>query len=211
MKTYAGGHSLRGSGTWNPVPVITNGLDAAFYSAFDAVEPSGKRIMECLDVSGSMSNPAGGLPISCREVTAAMAMVSVKTEPLTSVWGFSHKIMPLDISPRRRLDDVVASISRLPFDSTDCSLPMVLALKKGMAVDVFRISTDNETWFGGIHPHQALENYRQATGIDARLQVVAITPTEFSIADPLDRRQLDVSGFDSAVPTLLASHARGDL
>jgi 60 kDa SS-A/Ro ribonucleoprotein len=211
LKTYAGGHSLRGSGTWNPVSVISDGLDAAFYSSFGAVEPAGKRIMECLDVSGSMSHPAGGLPISCREVVAAMAMVSVKTEQLATTWGFSHKIMPLDISPRRRLDDVVKTISGLPFDHTDCSLPMVLALKKGMPVDVFRVSTDNETWHGSIHPHQALENYRQATGIDARLQVVAITPTEFSIADPLDRRQLDVSGFDSAVPTLLASHARGDL
>jgi 60 kDa SS-A/Ro ribonucleoprotein len=211
LKTYAGGHSLRGSGTWNPVPVISDGLDAAFYAAFSAVEPAGKRVMECLDVSGSMSGPAGGLPISCREVVAAMAMVSVKTEPLATTWGFSRKIMPLDISPRRRLDDVVKTISGLPFDNTDCSLPMVHALKKGMPVDVFRVSTDSETWRGNIHPHQALENYRQATGIDARLQVVAITPTEFSIADPLDRRQLDVSGFDSAVPTLLASHARGDL
>lgn len=211
LKTYASGRSQRGGGTWYPLPVISDALDAAFYASFGSVEPANKRIMDALDVSGSMSSPAGGLPISCREVVAAVAMVSARTEPLSSAWGFSDKFMSLDITPRRRLDDIVSSISRLPFARTDCSLPMQVALQRRMAVDVFRVYTDNETWYGRIHPHQALEQYRQGMGIDARLQVVAITPTSFSIADPLDRRQLDVSGFDAAVPALLASHARGDL
>lgn len=211
LKTYAGGRSLRGKGTWPPVPKVVDALDAGFYAAFGAVNPSGQRIMECLDVSGSMTSPAGGLPLSCREVTAAMAMVSVKTEPLTTTWGFSTSLRPLDISARRRLDDVVRSISGLPFGGTDCSLPMTHALTARLPVDVFRISTDSETWAGRIHPYQALERYRQGMGIDARLQVVGITATEVSIADPLDPRQLDVAGFDSAVPTLLADHARGDL
>lgn len=211
LKTYAGGHSLRGKSTWNPVPMVTDALDAGFYAAFGAVNPSGQRIMETLDISGSMTSQAGGLPLSCREVTAAMAMVSVKTEPLTTTWGFSTSLRSLDISSRRRLDDVVRSISGLPFGGTNCALPMQHALKARMPVDVFRISTDNETWAGGIHVHQALENYRQGLGIDAKLQVVAITATDLTIADPLDPRQLDVAGFDSAVPNLLADHARGDL
>jgi 60 kDa SS-A/Ro ribonucleoprotein len=211
LKTYAGGHSLRGNGTWKPVPVVTDALDAAFYAAFGAVSPSGKRVMECLDVSSSMGSQAGGLPLSCREVIAAMAMVSVKTEPLTSTWGFTRILSPLDISSRRRLDDVVRAISGLAFGGTDCALPMVHALRNKLPVDVFRVSTDNETWAGGVHPHEALENYRQGMGIDARLQVVGITSTGLSIADPLDPRQLDVAGFDSAVPGLLADHARGDL
>lgn len=48
-------------------------------------------------------------------------------------------------------------------------------------------------------------------GIDARLVVVAMTATGHSIADPDDPRQLDISGFDSAVPTLLSDFSRGDI
>lgn len=40
-----------------------------------------------------------------------------------------------------------------------------------------------------------------------RVQVIATTPTGFSIADPDDPSQLDVSGFDSDVPSLLADHS----
>jgi 60 kDa SS-A/Ro ribonucleoprotein len=95
------------------------------------------------------------------------------------------------------------------FGSTDCSAPIVWARQNRVDVDTFAVITDNETYAGRVHPHEALRDYRQATGIDARLQVVAVVPTEFSIADPADPRQLDVSGFDSAAPVLLANHSAG--
>lgn len=41
----------------------------------------------------------------------------------------------------------------------------------------------------------------------AGVQVIATTPTGFSIAAPDDPSQLDVSGFDSDVPSLLADHS----
>jgi 60 kDa SS-A/Ro ribonucleoprotein len=47
--------------------------------------------------------------------------------------------------------------------------------------DAFIIYTDNETWYGNIHPSEALDNYRSATGIDAKMIVVATTPTSNSI------------------------------
>src|SRR4029077_7964112 len=48
-KTYASGRSVRGRATWSPVPQVADAMDEAFYAAFGAVEPSGKRIMEALD------------------------------------------------------------------------------------------------------------------------------------------------------------------
>ena len=85
-------------------------------------------------------------------------------------------------------------------------------------VDVFQISTDYETWAGPVHPHEALENYRQKMGINARMQVVAVAPNRYSFGyhpapDSIaaDLGVLDVSGFDSNVPQLLANHARGDI
>jgi 60 kDa SS-A/Ro ribonucleoprotein len=211
LKTYALGHSLKGKSEWTPVPQVMDALDSMFYLAFGNVVPSGKQTAICLDVSSSMGNFISGYPFNAREVCAAMAMVTMKTEPSWAVMGFSHSFVPLPISAHQRLDDVVRTISGLPFGRTDCALPMVWARQHNLAVDTFQIWTDNETWFGNIHPHEALRQYRKHSGIDARLQVAAITPTNFSIADPLDPLQLDVSGFDSAVPNLMADHARGDL
>ena len=46
-------------------------------------------------------------------------------------------------------------------------------------------------------------------GIPARLIVVAMTATGFSIADPEDAGMLDVVGFDTAVPNLISEFSRG--
>ena len=86
---------------------------------------------------------------------------------------------------------------------------MIWALQNKMEIDTFWIATDNETWAGNIHPHQALREYREKTGIDARLAVLAMTPTEFSIADPEDPGMLDVAGLDSAVPGLISDFSAG--
>jgi 60 kDa SS-A/Ro ribonucleoprotein len=110
-----------------------------------------------------------------------------------------------------RSESVIAKVSNLPFGRTDCALPMVWALRKGMEIDHFCVYTDNETWAGTIHPHQALAKYRRKTGIPARLSVVGMTATDFTIADPEDPGSLDVAGFDSAVPSLLGGFARGDI
>jgi 60 kDa SS-A/Ro ribonucleoprotein len=222
LRTYASGHGMRGQGEWTPVPRITDALDAAFYAAYAAVEPSGKRTMLALDVSGSMTQAAGGLPLSCREASAALALVTAATESRHLINGFTATngrfagggntaITPLDISPRQRLDDAIRKVSSLPFGGTDCALPMVWALQNRVEIDHFSVYTDNETWAGVMHPHQALAEYREKTGIPARLSVVGMTATDFTIADPEDPGSMDVAGFDSAVPSLLADFARGDI
>ncbi len=88
---------------------------------------------------------------------------------------------------------------------------MVAALQNKMEIDHFAVYTDNETYAGGIHPHQALREYREKTGINARMSVTGMTATDFTIAEPDDPGTLDVAGFDSAVPSLLADFARGDI
>jgi 60 kDa SS-A/Ro ribonucleoprotein len=218
LRTYASGHSARGSQTWEPSRPIVDALDAGFYAAFGAVEPAGKRMMLALDVSGSMTAPVSGLPLSCREASAALALVTAATEPAYEIVGFTSSgsywrgttgLTPLSISPRQRLDDAIRSVSDLPFGGTDCSLPMLHALETGKQVDTFVVYTDNETYAGRSHPHEALRRYREKTGIDAKLIVVGMTATRFSVADPADPGMLDVAGFDTAVPTLITDFARG--
>jgi 60 kDa SS-A/Ro ribonucleoprotein len=218
QRTYSSGRSARGAGTWTPTQKVADALDAAFYTAFGAVQPSGKRTLLAVDVSGSMGAPVSGMPITAREASAALALVQLATEPQASAVGFTSRngggwhdsaLKPLRISPRQRLDDALRVVDAMPMSGTDCALPMVHATEKRLEVDTFVVYTDNETWAGTIHPHQALAAYRQASGIHAKLVVVGMTATAFSIADPTDAGMLDVVGFDAAVPSLITEFARG--
>lgn len=227
-RTYSSGKSARGSSSWTPNRKIIDALDGAFYKAFAAVEPAGKRTLLALDVSGSMGfSNCAGLMITPREASAALALVTLATEPECDVVGFTgggygyHRqrmaqtmgdlISELSLSPRQRLDDAINAISNLPFGGTDCSLPMLWAAAENKSYDTFAVYTDNETWAGNIHPHQALAQYRQHTGIQARQIVVGMTATECSIADPTDPLTLDIAGMDSAVPNLIADFSRGSV
>jgi 60 kDa SS-A/Ro ribonucleoprotein len=53
--------------------------------------------------------------------------------------------------------------------------------------------------------------YREKMNIPAKLCVVAMTSTGYSIADPNDAGMLDVVGFDAAAPQIMADFARGNL
>jgi 60 kDa SS-A/Ro ribonucleoprotein len=77
LLTYASGRSIRGSSSWTPVTQIVDALDACFYAAFGNVEPTGKRHLLALDVSGSMNGGAiNGVPgLTPRVASAAMALV----------------------------------------------------------------------------------------------------------------------------------------
>ena len=235
LLTYRGGES-RGGVAWTPVTNVVDALDAAFYRAFGYVIPSGKRLMLALDVSGSMTvgDVAGVRGLTPRAAAAAMALVTAAVEPNHFITGFftgeaSKKpyggqhgayggrfgadwqsgIAVLAISPKQRLDDVIAQTDNLPFGGTDCALPMLYALANNIPVDGFVILTDNETWAGGIHPAQALAKYREAMGIPAALVVVGMVSNGFTVADPKDPGMLDVVGFDLATPQFISDFVGG--
>jgi len=209
LRIYEQGQGMKGSLEWNPVTQIVDALDNAFYLAFQNVEPINKRIMLALDVSGSMTwGTIAGSPITPREGTAAMALITAKTETQYMFTVFADQFIRLNISPRQRLDDVIKEISGLSFGRTDCAVPMIYALKKKINIDTFIIYTDNETWAGTIHPAQALNEYRRKINPKAKLVVVGMTSTGFSIADPNDGGMMDVVGFDTATPNVISDFAR---
>jgi 60 kDa SS-A/Ro ribonucleoprotein len=157
---------------------------------------------------GSVAGVPGLTP---RVASAALALVTAATEPEYQIVGFTQGLTPLAITPGQRLEDALATVNSLRFGGTDCALPMLYAQAQGLEVDTFVIYTDSETWAGDIHPAQALREYRRASGIDARLVVVGMVSNGFSIADPADAGMLDVVGFDTATPQLVADFARGAL
>jgi 60 kDa SS-A/Ro ribonucleoprotein len=214
LTTYAQGKGVRGQHTWTPVPQVVDALDAAFYATFRNVEPTGKRWVLALDVSGSMaSGMVAGVPgLTPRVGSAAMALVTAATEPQHTIVSFQDRMVPLSISPRERLDAVVKKTSGLPFGATDCAQPMLWALERKVEADVFVVYTDSETWANPkLHPIQALIRYRDTMGIPAKLVVIGMVSNGFSIAPPDDGGCLDVVGFDTATPVLVSEFVAGKL
>lgn len=221
-KTYERDMGLRGDNVWTVNREVCYALERAFYLSFGNVEGGTKRTFIGLDVSGSMSSHISNTSLSCAEAAAAMAMVTFRSEPQVVLRGFTAKapttyrshytgkhdpsgMTDMGITRDDSLADVMKKTSQYNFGRTDCSLPMVHALDRKMEVDQFVIYTDNETWAGRVHPYKALQDYRKAMGINAKLVVVGMTSTGFSIADPSDPGMLDVVGFDTSAPALIAN------
>lgn len=218
---YRSGHGLKGSLAWSVDSNVADALDSAFYKAFANVEPTGKRFLLGLDVSGSMgSGNIAGSNLTPRDASAAMALLTAKTEKWHHIVGFTggsggyygrqtaEALTKLAITPKQTLPEAIKVVSGLPFGNTDCSLPMLYAMKEKLEVDAFVIYTDSETYAGSPHPFQALQQYRQQTGINAKLIVVGMVANNFTIADPSDAGMLDVVGFDTNVPNIMADFVK---
>jgi 60 kDa SS-A/Ro ribonucleoprotein len=229
-RTYAQGHGMRGKSEWDVNTRILDALDQAFEHAFKCVEPTGKRIQVAIDVSGSMgAGQIAGVPgLTPRTAAAAMAMIFARTERdayLTAFSGghphgfaagthqFGHArhgqnanphMEPITLTGKTSLALVEQALNQADFGATDCALPMLYAMAKQIPTDVFLILTDNETWAGPVHVHQALQGYRNRMNLPrAKLVAIAMTATSYSICDETDPNQLSVVGFDTAVPQIL--------
>ena len=198
-------------------------LDTTFERSFTQAPQTGRRFYLGIDVSRSMGRGevarVPGLTPRMAAAATAMAMAVARREPNHYMAAFASRsgintrdvrdavMVPLDIAARDSIADAVHKTEVLPYGGTDCALPMLDALKKGISVDCFVVLTDSETWAGDIHPSEALRRYREETGLAAKPVVVAMVSNGFSIADPEDGGMLDVVGFDSAAPQLIADFA----
>lgn len=212
-RVYSSGTGVRGSGYWTPVPRICDALESSFVKAFNYVEPSNKRLMVSIDVSGSMDwSDIAGIPGVTPAVGAAvMSMVFARTEKYAMFNAFAGQLETFPIRATSSLDDITRMASKFSFGGTDCAQPMIHATKMRQNFDAFIIFTDNETWAGQVHPCAALQQYRRASGINAKLVVVGMTSTGFTIADPKDNGSLDVVGFDAAAPNVIRDFIAGNV
>nr|KAG5699012.1 hypothetical protein BaRGS_025406 [Batillaria attramentaria] len=211
---YKQGHGEKGALSWTPNRVILDTLEQAFYQSFGLVEPTNKRILIALDISGSMSSRFQDSPIECREAATLMAMVTVKSEPHCDIVGFHTKLVPLNMfkNPAKKLEDLVYETHMLGFGATDCSKPMTWARHKQKEYDAFIIFTDSETNTHRTPPWLALQKYRDKMNIpNAKLIVVGLSACHFSIAKPDDINMLDVVGFDTDTPDIIREFLMGSL
>jgi 60 kDa SS-A/Ro ribonucleoprotein len=213
LTVYKSGKGVRGSGTWLPVASVVDSLDKAFYEAFDNISATNKKLCLGLDVSGSMAGTLvnGIAGLSAREACGAMALATAKVEKHATFVAFDVNAYHVSLSPRQRLDDVVGLLSRTGGGGTDCAMPITWAMKAKLPVDVFVIYTDSETWAGNMHPVAALDAYRAKMGIEARLVTVAMAANHVTLSNSLDKRRLNVVGFDTATPEIISQFIGGTL
>eukprot|EP00122_Pirum_gemmata_P010689 Pgem_evm1s9891 len=206
LTTYKKGSSIQDHGhsssKWCPVPVIVSALDSSYYLAFQNIQPTNRRFLLALDVSGSMTASCSGTSVlSCRTASAALAMVTARTEKKHHFVGFSHKLVNMSINSSMSLSEVEKVISAIPMGGTNCSEPMLYALKQKIEVDVFIVFTDSETQYRNITPSDALKLYRKEMNLpETKMIVFGMTSNNFTIADPDDPFMLDIAGFDASAP-----------
>lgn len=211
LKMYSKGRGEKGALSWPRNTCIIGALEEAYYTCFDNVEPTNKKYCLAVDVSASMDYPMVGIEsMTARDGAAAMMMLTARTEPHYEVYAFCDELKTLPIKKTDNLKTVFNKMSNLRFGSTNCSLPIKQALSDKKKFDVFIVYTDSETHYSAIHPSHALQQYRTLTGIkDARLIVVGMASSGFSIADPTDPLMMDVVGFDSNAPEAMRSFVEG--
>ena len=209
---YKAGRGDRGKNAWPVNQKVVRSLESAFYDSFRYVRPTKKRFCLAVDVSGSMRQQViGSAAIEARDAAAAMMLLTARTEEYWEVVAFTNGLTEMNITKNDTLETTIDKCSALPFSATDCSLPITWAAGKKKKFDVFIVYTDSETYFGNIHPAQALKEYRKNVGNqEARLIVCGMVSNGFTIADPKDPFMMDVVGFDTEAPKAMASFIRGE-
>jgi 60 kDa SS-A/Ro ribonucleoprotein len=199
LNAYSAGKG-NGKLEWIPHSSIKEAFDKAFYIAFKSVPAIISSCVVSVDVSGSMHTAVSSTTgLSARQVAAALAMLFRRNADDCIINAFSTTLVPIDIKPSDKLQAVIEKMSTFPFSGTDCSLPMMWARTKKHPCDVFVVITDNETGHSKYTPAEALALYNETMGINAKLIVLAVTSTSFTIADPANNDMLDIAGFDSSV------------
>ena len=212
--TYQRGAGDKGKLTWKANKDIVQALNAAFYKSFKFVQPTNQRYLLAVDVSGSMTigGVSGSSMVTPRDASAALAMVTARTERHYDLVGFSYGLVQLPINAEMSLQRMKEVMSSVPMGATDCAQPMLWAQECNKLYDVFVVYTDCETWIGDVHPAHALASYRRHSGIwNAKLIVMGMTATEFTIADPNDPGMLDMAGFDSNGPEVMRNFVTGNM
>jgi 60 kDa SS-A/Ro ribonucleoprotein len=213
LRTYSSGKGVKGSLTWQPNREIVRALDQSFLASFEAQPSMGLRMMIGVDISGSMwhgqiAKIPGLVP---GEAAWALAYQFYKTESSVKVMAFNNT--PYDATAVVQEDGYLnvtkkAKQQSWDYGNTNCSALMQAATTQQAKVDVFVVITDNEHNHGP-DPMAALAQYRKTSGINAKLIVIALTATEYSIGNTNDPGVLNIVGFDPVAPTIIRTFCQG--
>lgn len=212
-EVYAVGRGIRGGMSWKPVPAIIDALGRAYIDSFSNVEPSGKSIVVAVDTSASMQH-GGVMGLDSFRLTEAAfisAYTQMRIEKDVKAVTFSTYAAPFTITGEAETLREVKQWARQQLGiggGTDCSSPIMYAHQNWPDVDGFCIYTDNETWFGSIHPIEALWKYREKWGRKTKLVSQAFVANAYSIQPVDDAESLAVIGMDDNAPQIITDFLR---
>jgi len=137
-------------------------------------------------------------------------MTILRTEPMCEVMGFANGVRDIHLTPKDTLPEVIRKVRFAGGGSTNCAAILNHAYAKKWPVDLFVLITDNQTNdHRSAQPSELLKKFRERSGRDTKMAVLGVTATDCSIADPKDPGMLDIAGFDSSFPKILAEFAKG--
>ena len=220
--TYRTGHGKLSKNTWSPDTEINLALEEMFYLSFKNLTPTGKRLCFLIDASGSMTSSSLCDGVTNAEAAALLAMVFSRAEANTIDTSVDHQFYLftsgkeneglMDVSDlihaKASFADVLQAVQRSNLANTNISKGILNAMKYRRKFDGFIVITDNDV-NSGIKPSIALQQYRDALKINAKLAVVATQLSDLTIADPEDGGMMDFCGFDSHGPKLLQEFFSG--
>lgn len=212
LRVYSEGAGDLGSLRWTPVREIIDALDDAFYLSFQAVEPMGQGVVIALDVSGSMSARSTMRGFTAYDLAAVMGMVHVETEANPHIIAFSNRLHSIHLKKGMRLQDAIRVVQSFSGGGTDLSIPLRYAANHGQAFPGDRVRavvtyTDNQN--GEYTYPNHLRSARGLNGLTMKNVVAAMTAERYSVNDPKDPDGLDVVGFSTDAPSVIASFVRG--
>ncbi|XP_061903073.1 RNA-binding protein RO60-like [Entelurus aequoreus] len=207
-ENYKRGQGYEGKTKWEADANILKALDFAFYKSFFNVEPVGKRFIVAVDVSTSLNSMVPGTSVSTAVAAALIAMVFARTEKGTRVLKYSEgALKPCSVSADMTLAQMTDELIKISVKSTDCTLPITWATKKGRPADVFIILTNNALSPLSANPVAALKKHRKKTRCQSKLVICGLTSGGGTLVDLGDRGLLNISGFDLGAFTVIRNFA----
>lgn len=191
--------SERSSLRYTPVPRVIDILNKAIEISFKTINPTNKKILISVDVSGSMWMSFIYGNLFPAQVAGLIALSFAKSEKNYFVGKFDTSYSPMNITKSTSFEQIMDKRSGIwprQFGGTDASLAYSYALKNNEVFDAFINITDSESW-AGRHPTIALKEYRNKINNNAKAIYISLIPygDKTSLINPTDKNSYDIGGF----------------
>lgn len=200
MLTYSKGVGEKGSKVWTPNQNIIDALHDTYELATSILQPTNKKIILGVDKSGSMSQEASGMSLTCIQLSNILAHTILRSEPNVDVINFDTQPEPFPFGKKSSLTEILKYSPN--GGGTDCGIPIVWATHRNLSPDVIIIITDNETWAGKEHPIKALQTLRKHVP-NVKVIEIALASTPYTSFPNDDLNVLRIVGFDASVIQLI--------
>jgi 60 kDa SS-A/Ro ribonucleoprotein len=201
-------------------PAVCRALEDAMELAIGNVPAVPGRVAVCPDVSGSMGSPVTGVrrgattAVRCVDVAALVASAVLRRNPDATVLPFQHDVVDVRLSPRDSVLTNAATLARVGGGGTNCSAPLARLNRRGEAVDLVILVSDNESWVdaGQGRGTATLREWGRLRRRNPAARLVCIDVQPYGTTQAVEREDiLNVGGFSDQVFDVVAEFAAGRL